>query len=99
MPNPSATSTLWETVKQDFKTLFPEDVYQLWFEPLECLETTDESMTLGVPNDFAAIWIHDNYLDLIVQRLRLTVGHTMKVHLKKAGTTTAGAPRRTAAPV
>lgn len=85
MPISAATSTLWETVKQDFKTLFPEDVFQLWFEPLECLETTDDALTLGVPNDFAAIWIHDNYLDLIVQRLRLTTGRAMEVKLKKSG--------------
>jgi chromosomal replication initiator protein len=40
-------------------------------------------MTLGVPNDFAAIWIHDNYLDLITQRLRLTAGRMVNVTLKK----------------
>jgi chromosomal replication initiator protein len=40
-------------------------------------------MTLGVPNDFAAIWIHDNYLDLITQRLRLTAGRMINVTLKK----------------
>jgi chromosomal replication initiator protein len=41
-------------------------------------------MTLGVPNDFAAIWINDNYLDLITQRLRLTAGRMVTVNLKKA---------------
>jgi chromosomal replication initiator protein len=39
-------------------------------------------MVLGVPNDFAAIWIHDNYLDLITQRLRLTAGRLINVTLK-----------------
>lgn len=85
MPISTSSTTLWETVKQDFKTLFPEDVFQLWFEPLECLEASEDSLTLGVPNDFAAIWIHDNYLDLIVQRLRLTTGRIMDVRLKKSG--------------
>ena len=75
--------TLWETVKCDFKSLFPEDVFQMWFEPLVCLESTDQGMTLGVPNDFAAIWIHDNYLDLITQRLRLTAGRMVNVTLRK----------------
>ncbi len=75
--------SLWETVKCDFKSLFPEDVFQMWFEPLVCLEASDSSMTLGVPNDFAAIWIHDNYLDLISQRLRLTAGRMVTVTLRK----------------
>jgi chromosomal replication initiator protein len=89
MPSLSLPHNLWETVKCDFKSLFPEDVFQMWFEPVVCLETSDDSITLGVPNDFAAIWIHDNYLDLITQRLRLTAGRTVNVNLQKIE----GAPR------
>ncbi len=76
-------SNLWETVKSDFKGLFPEDVFKLWFEPIVCIEIAEDHLTLGVPNDFAAIWINDNYLDLIVQRLRLSTGRAITVKLKK----------------
>jgi chromosomal replication initiator protein len=89
MPSSSLSPSLWETVKCDFKELFPEDVFQMWFEPLVCLETAEDGMTLGVPNDFAAIWIHDNYLDLITQRLRLTAGRMVNVTLKKTDAGTA----------
>jgi chromosomal replication initiator protein len=100
MPALVLTPSLWESVKTDFKGLFPEDVYQLWFEPITCLEITDEALTLGVPNDFAAIWINDNYLDLIVQRLRLTSGRQITVKLKKSGPASPGSGRTssTAAP-
>ena len=84
MPSLSLSPSLWETVKCDFKSLFPEDVFQMWFEPVVCLEAAEDSMVLGVPNDFAAIWIHDNYLDLITQRLRLTSGRMVNVSLRKA---------------
>ncbi len=94
MPSLTLPSSLWETVKCDFKGLFPEDVFQMWFEPIACLETAEDSITLGVPNDFAAIWIHDNYLDLITQRLRLTAGRlinvTLKVYQPAPATKTAG---------
>src|ERR1044072_1598169 len=93
MPSSSLAPSLWETVKCDFKSLFPEDVFQMWFEPVVCIETTGDAMTLGVPNDFAAIWIHDNYLDLITQRLRLTAGRTVNVTLRKPD-----APPRSNAP-
>src|ERR1700741_1224558 len=83
MPSSTLTPSLWETVKCDFKSLFPEDVFQMWFGPVVCLETPGDAMTLGVPNDFAAIWIHDNYLDLITQRLRLTAGRMVNVTLRK----------------
>ena len=82
MPHSVLQTSLWETVKCDLKGLFPDDVFQMWFEPIVCLETADDGMTLGVPNDFAAIWIHDNYLDLITQRLRLTAGRLINVSLK-----------------
>jgi chromosomal replication initiator protein len=85
MSSAVTSPSLWETVKSDFKGLFPEDVYQLWFEPITCLDATEDTLTLGVPNDFAAIWINDNYLDLIVQRLRLTSGRLINVKLKKSG--------------
>ena len=70
MPTLSLSPSLWETVKCDFKSLFPEDVFHMWFEPVVCLETNEDVVTLGVPNEFASIWINDNYLDLITQRLR-----------------------------
>ncbi|MES1166405.1 MAG: chromosomal replication initiator protein DnaA [Pseudomonadota bacterium] len=87
MPASSLSPSLWETVKCDFKGLFPEDVFQMWFEPMVCLEASEDVMTLGVPNDFAAIWIHDNYLDLITQRLRLTAGRMVNVTLRKIDAT------------
>ena len=83
MPPTALQTSLWETVKCDLKGLFPEDVFAMWFEPMRCVEATEDSLTLGVPNDFAAIWIHDNYLDLISQRLRLAAGRMVHVSLKK----------------
>ncbi len=88
MPTTTLAPSLWETVKCDFKSLFPEDVFQMWFEPVICLETTTDGITLGVPNDFAAIWIHDNYLDLITQRLRLNAGRMVNVTLRKTEAST-----------
>ncbi len=94
MPPVTISTSLWEIVKSDFKGLFPEDVYQLWFEPITCLEATEDALTLGVPNDFAVIWINDNYLDLIVQRLRLAAGRAISVKLKKS-TAAADSPSAT----
>ena len=91
-PTPLQTS-LWETVKCDLKGLFPDDVFQMWFEPMLCLETTEDAVTLGVQNDFAAIWIHDNYLDLISQRLRLAAGRLVQVNLRKIDQANGAAPR------
>ncbi|MFZ5495430.1 MAG: chromosomal replication initiator protein DnaA [Verrucomicrobiota bacterium] len=96
MSHPAHQTSLWETVKCDLKGLFPDDVFQMWFEPMHCVESSEDAVTLGVPNDFAAIWIHDNYLDLISQRLRMTAGRMVSVTLRKVdanGTAPAPAPR------
>ncbi len=98
MPSNPLQTSLWETVKCDLKGLFPDDVFQMWFEPLHCLEASEDSITLGVPNDFAAIWIHDNYLDLISQRLRLAAGRLVHVGLKKTESGNGTAPARGPAP-
>jgi chromosomal replication initiator protein len=83
MPSSLTSSTLWETAKNDIRGLFPEDVFKLWFEPIACLEADGDTLVLGVPTDFAAIWISDNYLDLIQQRLRLTAGRPITIKLRK----------------
>jgi chromosomal replication initiator protein len=83
MSSLATTKPFWATIKADLKTLFPEDVFQLWFDPIVCLAANDDTLTLGVPNDFAAIWISDNYLDLIVQRVRLATDRDITVSLKK----------------
>jgi chromosomal replication initiator protein len=95
MPSLYLSPSLWESVKCDFKELFPEDVFQMWFEPMVCLDSTEDSMALGVPNDFASIWIHDNYLDLITQRLRLTAGRLVNVTLRKTDPSRAPSPGHT----
>ncbi len=75
-------NSLWDTVKSDFQHLFPHDVYKTWFEPMCCLVEDDEKVILGVPSDFAAIWIHDNYFDFISGRLREAAGRSIGVSLE-----------------
>jgi len=93
MPTSTTSTNLWETVKCDLKGLFPDEVFQMWFEPITCVESTDDSVVLSVPNEFAAIWVHDNYLDLITQRVRLTSGRMISVTLRKGDSAHAAANR------
>lgn len=76
--------SLWEVIKKDLKGIFPQDVYQTWFQPMQCLEQSQEKIVLSVPNDFASIWIEENYMDLLLRRLQMAIGHSLKVELKTA---------------
>jgi len=93
MPTATLAPSPWETAKTSLKQFFSEDVFKMWFEPLHCLELGEETITLGVPNDFAAIWIQENYLDLIAKHLGMAYGRELSIVLKKAA-----APASTANP-
>jgi chromosomal replication initiator protein len=74
--------SLWELLKADLKGLFPIDVFEIWFEPLECIKESDDGIVLQTSNDFTAIWIHDNYLDLIQKRLQLITGRPTSAEIR-----------------
>lgn len=69
-------------MKSNFQGLFPHDVYKTWFEPLTCVGEAETQITLGVPNDFARIWIQDNYEDLIQRELAKAAGHSVAVEFQ-----------------
>lgn len=71
-------------VKSELRKTFQDDVYQTWFESLSLLEEQEDHIILGVPNDFAAIWISDNYRDVIAQKLQLVLGRSMEVTVRSS---------------
>ncbi len=82
MSQQSHQTTLWDTIKSDLQSLFPHDVYRTWFEPVQCVDESDDFVTLEVPNDFSAFWIQDNYQDIITKRLRENTGQTMGIRYR-----------------
>lgn len=82
MTQRATVENLWFNVKEEFKSLFQRDVFDAWFADLCCLEAVDGTMVLGVPNDFAEIWIKDNYIDLIEEKLNLVADRPYEVVLK-----------------
>lgn len=79
MTEQTVNAPLWDTVKSEFQSLFPHDVYNTWFEPMLCIEEHEDGIILSVPNDFAAIWVQDNYQDLIAKRVAATAGRLITV--------------------
>jgi chromosomal replication initiator protein len=79
MPDSISTLSLWKSVNQELKNLFPHDLYEMWFDGLTCVEESDTKMVLLAPNEFNAIWIENNYLDIIVQQARSFAGVAVHV--------------------
>ncbi|MDR0741007.1 MAG: chromosomal replication initiator protein DnaA [Puniceicoccales bacterium] len=72
-------------VKSELRKDFQGDIYRNWFEGLSLLSEEEDHIVLGVPNDFAAIWINDNYKDVIAKKLQMALGKSLKVTLKSDG--------------
>jgi chromosomal replication initiator protein len=82
MPDSTSTLSLWESVNQELKSIFPNDLYEMWFDGLTCVEESDTNMVLFAPNEFNAIWIENNYLDIIVQQARSFAGVAVTVTIE-----------------
>ena len=81
--------SLWESVNQELKNLFPQDLYDMWFEELKCTQESDAKLVLTAPNEFNAIWIENNYLDIISQQARSFAGTAVTVVVEVAKEQTA----------
>ncbi|MGJ8653289.1 MAG: chromosomal replication initiator protein DnaA [Opitutaceae bacterium] len=84
MSNPSLTLSLWENVNQELKNLFPEDLYEMWFRDLVCKEESDSKLVLTASSEFNAIWVENNYLDIIMQQARGFSGTAVQVKIEVA---------------
>jgi chromosomal replication initiator protein len=62
--------------------LFAEDVYRVWFEDLQPLREEENQLILLAPNEFAAIWIRDNYGPILERRLAEKTGKTVVIGLE-----------------
>ncbi|ADE53030.1 chromosomal replication initiator protein DnaA [Coraliomargarita akajimensis] len=79
MPNSTPTLSLWESVNNELKSLFPADLYDMWFDDLKCVEQSEQKIVLAAPNEFNAIWIENNYLDVIAQQARSFAGAQVEI--------------------
>ncbi|CAA6679596.1 MULTISPECIES: chromosomal replication initiator protein DnaA [unclassified Lentimonas] len=91
MSDSTIALSLWESVNQELKNLFPADLYDMWFEGLTCVEESDAKIVLSAPNEFNAIWIENNYLDIISQQARSYAGTAVAVTVEVAEEDTAEA--------
>ena len=84
MSDSTIALSLWESVNQELKNLFPQDLYEMWFVGLVCAQESDAKIVLTAPNEFNAIWIENNYLDIISQQARSFAGTAVTVVIEVA---------------
>jgi chromosomal replication initiator protein len=87
-------ATCWRSFRRNLRELFAEDVYRIWFKDLRPLREGDGELVLLAPNEFAALWIRDNYGTILEKHLTEATGKTVHIALefpREAGQEEAGA--------
>ena len=64
-----------------FLEVIPADTFRVWFDNIRVGHMDDDGCELITPNEFSAIWIRDNYLDVIRQEADRLVGYPYTVEL------------------
>ncbi len=82
MPSTSIAHASWPGIRAELARQLPKDIFEIWFKPIRLLQGDDDALVLGVQNDFAAIWIHDNYLDLITQLACAETGRSIEISVE-----------------
>ena len=76
---------LWGLVKGEFQKVLPRDIFRNWFEPLQARVSDEDSLVIVAPTPFAAIWLEDNYLDVIREKVALIGGDGIEVGIECGG--------------
>ena len=60
----------WNTVKEDFKIKFGNDVFESWLKKMELIETSQNHLLISVPTRFIRDWITSRYLDNVINIIK-----------------------------
>jgi len=82
MSSPVSTpDTFWSSLREQLLEVIPADTFRVWFDNMRVGHLDEDGCELITPNEFSAIWIRDNYLDVIRQEADRLVGHPFTVEL------------------
>lgn len=74
-------SQVWAKAKLEIQRELSSDTFDSWFKGLECAGGTEECINLTAESDFTAMWIEDNYADIIAKNLSLVCGRNVKAKI------------------
>jgi chromosomal replication initiator protein len=73
--------TFWSSLRENLLEVIPADTFRVWFDNIRVGHMDEDGCELLTPNEFSAIWIRDNYLDVIRQEADKLVGYAYSVEL------------------
>ena len=56
---------VWKDACKTLQGMLNADLFSRWFAPIRALEIKEDTLILGVANEFSQIWLQDNFLPLV----------------------------------
>ncbi len=77
----SSPETFWSSLREHLLDVIPPDTFRVWFDNMRVGRLDEDGCELIAPNEFSAIWIRDNYLDIIRREADRLVGRPFTIEL------------------
>lgn len=65
---------IWDSCLSFIKEKIPEQSYKTWFTPIIPTKFENNVLTIQVPTQFFYEWLEDNYVNLLKESIKLTIG-------------------------
>jgi chromosomal replication initiator protein len=69
----------WKRLLDRARQDIPEQTFRTWLEPTEALSIDANTISIGVPDQFAADWNESKHAELFASYAPIALGHPMKV--------------------
>ena len=70
---------VWQAAQQALQGMLNTDLFTRWFAPIRALEIKEDTLVLGVANEFSQIWLQDNFQPLVGQAVNQNSKTLLKV--------------------
>ena len=61
----TSTEEIWTQAKETLQSMVNPDLFNLWFDPIQLVSIEKSKATLVAPNEFCAVWLKDNYKEIL----------------------------------
>ncbi len=75
---------LWKDASKTLQGMLNPDLFSRWFAPIKPIELSDDTLVLGVANEFSQIWLQDNFLPLVREAVNQASKHPLQVRFTVA---------------
>lgn len=73
---------IWKQSKRFLRKILNAEIYERWINGIVPISISDDSVEMGVPDEFFADWLHTHFEDLILDALKKVAGNDFTISYK-----------------